>query len=228
MKKKGTKDYTNRFKTEHEKFLLKRLQKEWQEAERAAKKHQLIKRAEKGALEFGRDLLLILAIGGMATVLLVAPKVFVAVDHLNRYRRFFKDVNTDKEIRTYSSKGYVNYRKIDEITYRVEITEKGKKLLLRSEAEKMRIRKTKSWDGIWRIVIFDIARKHNRMRDAFRDRLKKIGMYQLQESVFVCPYPCEEEIDFWAPLYFASPYIQIIRATEISDHQKLKDFFDLV
>jgi len=211
----------------HEEFLLQRLKKEWQEAEIAVKKHELIQRVKTGAFEFGRDLLRITAIGGMVMVLMVAPKVFVAVNYLNRQRRFFKDIEPKETIQTHSSRGYVNYRQVDEITWRVEITEKGKKMLLRAEAEKMKIKATKKWDGIWRLVGFDISRKHNKMRDALRDRLRKIGMRQLQESLFVCPYPCEEEIKFWASLYFASPYIRIIRAKEIEGEEELKKFFDI-
>ena len=211
-----------------EEFLIERFREEWREAERAAKKHELIKRAERGALDFGGDLLKILIMGGAATVLMTAPKTFIAIDQFRRYYRFFKNINADHEIRICSSRGYVRYRKIDEITHRVEITEKGKKFLLKSAAERMEIRKTKKWDGLWRILIFDIARKHNKMRDALRDRLKKIGMYRLQESVFVCPYPCEEEIEFWASLYFASPYIRLIKAKEISEDKNIRSFFDLV
>ena len=206
---------------------MERLKEEWQEAERAVKKHELIKRAEEGALEFSKDLLKILAIGGVVTVMAMAPNTFVAVDRLRRYRRFFKNVDVPKEIKTSSSKGYITYEKIDEITHRIKITEKGRKMLFKSAAERMKIKETKKWDGIWRIVIFDIPRRHNSIRELLRDRLKRMGMRQLQESVFVCPYPCEEEVGFWASLYFASSFIRFIEARLISNDQDIKSFFDL-
>jgi len=226
-RKKRSKEYKNRFKSNHENFLLERLKEEWQEGERAAKKHELIKRAERGAIEFSKDLLKILVIGGVITVMAVAPNTFVAIGQLRRYRRFFKNVDASKEIRISSSKGYITYEKIDEITHRIKITEKGRKMLLKSAAERMKIKETKRWDGIWRIVIFDIPKKHNSIRELLRDRLKKMGMRQLQESVFVCPYPCEEEVWFWTSLYFASSFIRFIEARSISNSEDIKSFFDL-
>ncbi len=225
-RKKKSKDYSTRFKNNHRQFLLERLKEEWEEAERAVKKHELIERAIKGAFDFSEDLLKILAIGGVVTVMAVAPNTFAAIGQLRRYRRFFKDINAPKEINRYSSKGYVTYQKIDEITYRIKITDKGKKLLLKSRAEKMKIQETKKWDGIWRIVIFDIPRKHNSMRELLRDRLKKMGMYPLQESVFVCPYPCQEEVGFWTSLYFASSFVRFIEARSISNDRDVRGFFD--
>lgn len=50
------------------------------------------------------------------------------------------------------------------------------------------------WDHQWRIVIFDIPQEMHRQRNNFRNKLKSLGFYMLQKSVFVFPYPCEEEL----------------------------------
>src|SRR3989338_8740607 len=55
--------------------------------------------------------------------------------------------------------------------------------------------KHKQWDKKWRVVIFDIPREFNRERDVLRGKLKEFGFYMLQESVFIFPYPCENELE---------------------------------
>jgi len=60
----------------------------------------------------------------------------------------------------------------------------------------MEIKKTSQWDRKWRIVFFDIPEKHRRARDALREKLKEIGFREFQQSVFIQPYPCTDEINF--------------------------------
>lgn len=45
-----------------------------------------------------------------------------------------------------------------------------------------------SWDGKWKIVIFDIPEKKRAERDAFRSFLMRKGFVKLQNSVFVSPF----------------------------------------
>ena len=51
-------------------------------------------------------------------------------------------------------------------------------------------------DGEWRIVIFDIPEKFKKAREALRMKLKELGFLELQKSVFIFPYECEDEINF--------------------------------
>lgn len=41
------------------------------------------------------------------------------------------------------------------------------------------------WDGVWRIVIFDIPERNKRVRDKFRRKLKHWGFKNWQQSVWV-------------------------------------------
>lgn len=52
-----------------------------------------------------------------------------------------------------------------------------------------------SWDGAWRIVIFDIQELRKNLRDSFRRNLKSLGFGQLQKSVWISPYPVFEDIN---------------------------------
>lgn len=73
------------------------------------------------------------------------------------------------------------------------------------------------WDGKWRVVIFDIPREFNRERNRFRYRLKTIGFFMMQESVFVFPYPCEIELAPYCKQLKIRDYVNVIIAESIGD-----------
>jgi DNA-binding transcriptional regulator PaaX len=76
------------------------------------------------------------------------------------------------------------------------LTRRGKRWVLKYTLEDLSITKPKSWDGKWRIVIYDVARHKAALRNIFRLTLRKLGFYNVQESVWIFPYPCEKEISF--------------------------------
>ena len=109
----------------------------------------------------------------------------------------------------------------------IEITEKGRKRLLKYEFDDMKIKKPKKWDGLWRIVIFDIPEKRRKARNAINLKLKKLGFHSIQKSTFIFPYECKNEIDFVAEHFFARKYINYIVAKEIDNSEKLKKIFKI-
>ncbi len=111
-------------------------------------------------------------------------------------------------------------------TFVVELTEKGKRKIQEIQFEELHIQKPKKWDGIWRIVIFDIPKTKNNARDALRQKLKHLQFYQLQESTWVHPYPCNQEIEFLVELFGVYPYVQLIEASKIQNDLKLREYFN--
>lgn len=51
-----------------------------------------------------------------------------------------------------------------------------------------------TWDGKWRVVIFDVKEKQKTKRDALRRMLIQAGFTKLQDSVWVYPYRCDEVV----------------------------------
>lgn len=76
------------------------------------------------------------------------------------------------------------------------LTRRGKRWVLKYTLEDLSIPKPKSWDGKWRMVIYDVARHKAALRNIFRTTLRRVGFYNVQESVWIHPYPCEKEISF--------------------------------
>lgn len=111
-------------------------------------------------------------------------------------------------------------------SYTLALTKQGKLKSLTYHFEKMRLKKT-NWDDKWRIVIFDIPEKLRQGRDALRDKLKKLGFYEFQKSVFVFPYPCEDEIEFIIEFFNLRKYVRFGTLDSIDNNLHLKKIFNL-
>jgi len=112
--------------------------------------------------------------------------------------------------------------------FKIELTEKGKRIVKEIQLGDMKIEKPDAWDKKWRTVIFDIPDKKRRARDALREKLQEMKFYPLQKSVWVCPYPCEKEIQFLCEFFEIIPYVNIIVAESIYNDIKLRTYFKLL
>ena len=75
-----------------------------------------------------------------------------------------------------------------------KLTPKGERYLRKLEGTDFKISKPKRWDEKYRVVIFDIKEGKKTIREQLRVTLRAIGFIQLQKSVWVYPYDCEDLI----------------------------------
>ncbi len=80
--------------------------------------------------------------------------------------------------------------------YRIGLTAKANKQAQRYNLQELRLPRKKKWDGIWRMVTFDIPETKRGMRLAVSRKLKELGFFAYQKSIFIYPYDCKKEIDF--------------------------------
>ena len=138
-------------------------------------------------------LLRTLAVAGMVSVVLLAPKMTRLLKHLDRpaknrtqlYRRISQGLARLENDGLVTVTGeYANRR--------VKITEKGIKMLEKIEFGEHVISEPAFWDGKWRVLIFDINERRRRVRTQLRHLLDGAGFVRVQDSVWVHPYPCDE------------------------------------
>lgn len=108
----------------------------------------------------------------------------------------------------------------------IVLTERGKKKKLEYDLDEIKIKSKGGWDGKWRFLMFDIPEAKKNAREAFREKLKQLGFFQFQKSVWVYPYQCQEEIDFISEIFEIAPYITILNV-RVDDDKPLKDRFGL-
>lgn len=92
------------------------------------------------------------------------------------------------------SKGEIEFIERDGKKY-VRLTARGKEALALGR-EKMLIQsgKRRTWDRRYRLVMFDVPEKRNKIRVRLRNQMREVGFLRVQDSVWLYPYDCEEFI----------------------------------
>lgn len=121
----------------------------------------------------------------------------------------------------------IRWTENDDGTVTAVLTKNGAQCALRYNLETIRIRTPEHWDELWRIVISDIPEHKKNARNAFAATLKRSGFHPLQKSVFVYPYPCDDELDFIIEAFELRPFVRRIVAQEIDNDIELRDKFKL-
>jgi len=121
-------------------------------------------------------------------------------------------------------KGLINYKNLGgEI--KIGLTAKGERAYKFLSIDDIKTHKSNVWDDLWRIVTFDIPEHKKTVRDALRFKLKDLGFYPYQKSLFVYPYDCKNEIDLIKEFYGAHNYIFLIVAKKLDGEDNLKKHF---
>lgn len=127
----------------------------------------------------------------------------------------------------FHKQGYVTIKEDAKGKITVKITKNGLVRALSYQLDSMQIIKPKQWDGKWRVVIFDVPEKFHHLRDIFRMRLRQLGLYCLQESVYISPYPCFDEIEFLRELYGIAFTVRYLLVDKVEEDDFLRKHFHL-
>ncbi len=118
-------------------------------------------------------------------------------------------------------------KKLKEKAEKYALTRKGIEQIIFLRLENLLFdTKSKKWDGYWRVVIFDIPETIRQLRDAFREKLHEWPFYKLQNSVFVCPYECRQEIRQVCKILRLEKYVLVLKSRELGYAEtKLRKYF---
>lgn len=173
------------------------------------------------------NVLQILAAAGAIGLVFAFPGASPAIGALVLGKQSFSRWQTKQTINQLKRQKFVAIKENDDGSTTVKITRQGMVKALTYRLDTLGITKPSRWDKKWRVVIFDIPTKYNRTRDIFRMRLKQLGLYQLQESVYISPYPCFSEVEFLRELYGVAFTIKYLLVERIEDDRSLKIHFEL-
>ena len=176
------------------------------------------------------DILLMLVAGPIILSSLVLPNAPLMLKPLIKLHKNWYKIKRQRiyeAIRRLNKKRLVELEQKDNELY-LKITENGKKLVKNFDYDNIELPKYKKWDKKWRMVIFDIPEKKNKERRVLSLKLKDLGFYPLQESVFIYPYDCQDEIDFICSFLSIDRYVNYCIVDMLDKNEgKLRIFFDL-
>ncbi len=210
--------------------LAKQKQTEREKARRVAqlswgKRAKDFLESDSVAAQTTKVALALVVAAGILTTLAVAPGLTVLARHYKRSQYY-----SEKQIRDAAQnlrrRGYIETSH-DKNQPRIRLTKKGEEYFQKMLFEESRLTSQAQWDRKWRFVLFDIPINYTKAREALRFRLKALGFFQYQKSVWVYPYPCKDEILFVADQFNIGRFVEILDATGLSDDTALKKHFKL-
>ncbi len=122
-----------------------------------------------------------------------------------------------KSIRRLYQSQLVDFKENNNGMISLVLTGQGRKRTLQYSLDNIKIKKPTHWDHLWRLVIFDIPEDKKKERDTLVAKLKQLGFYPMQQSVFIQPYECKNEIDFIIEVFNLRPYVRffVVKETDI-------------
>ncbi len=130
-------------------------------------------------------------------------------------------------IREFKEDRLVDYSEQKDGSIHIVISEKGKKKALGYQVDEMQISQPRLWDGKWRLVMYDVPEKLRHSRDALRKKLRDLQFYELQRSVWIYPFPCEDEITFVVEFFDLRRYVRFGELTSLTLEEELFKKFNV-
>lgn len=149
---------------------------------------------------------------------------------LRRVAREWKQIDRDylfRVLREFKHDRLISYREHTDGSVTIILTEEGKRRAIRYNIDTIAIKKPPHWDGVWRVVFSDIPEEKRRARDALRRKLRELGFYRWQKSVFIYPYPCRDEIDFLVEFFEMRSFVCCGELINPTNEAELKLHFHL-
>ena len=81
-----------------------------------------------------------------------------------------------------------------EDSIQLQLSVKGIHRLQLSEIHDLAITAPDTWDGYWRIVLFDLPSHYTHQRYLLTSQLKRLGFVMMHDSTWYHPYPCHEAV----------------------------------
>jgi len=177
-----------------------------------------------------KEILFMVAAGPIILSSLFLPNAAQMLKPLIRWRKNWNKIDRRRiqdAIKRLNKKRLIELTEKNEKIY-IKITENGKKIIKNFDYDNLELPRLKKWNNKWHLVTFDIPDKKKRERNAFSKKLKDLGFYPLQESVFIYPYNCRDEIDFMCEFLFIEPYVNYFIVDSIDKREgDLRELFNL-
>lgn len=165
------------------------------------------------------QVLLVAAVTGAAIIALpLLPALGIAVSMKNKADRRRTHLAFGQLVR----KGYAE--RVPGRRGTIRLTARGKN---HAAYEALTIRK-RAWDGKWRLFMFDIPENKRGARIALSHKVLAMGMHAFQKSIYISPFPCEEQLMSVARFLGVERHVRMATAEHISDEQHFRKALKLI
>ena len=177
--------------------------------------------SEEKNLFIAKQIVIAVGVLGVVSAVMVAPGLAKAIPLLKK----IDIARINQELKRLHKRGLIEIIKWKNGITKIKLTKEGKRKMARYQIDILEIEKPKKWDGNWRVIIFDIPIKKNCARESLRKKMKRLGFYKLQASVFVYPYPCYEVVKFLRDYFGVSSEVEYLEVEKLESQNKLIGHF---
>lgn len=169
---------------------------------------------------------------GLSVVLMVAImapnaiQVFKPFLRTKGRRSNYRQTRIRESLRSLEKRHLIEYLESKEGAL-IRLTDKGREHIRKFELDTLKL-PVKAWDRRWRLILFDIPEENGKARRALQERLRGLGCFPLQKSVFVYPHECRDEINFLVEFFEVSAYIRYLETPHLDySENSARKFFNL-
>ncbi len=172
-----------------------------------------------------RAILGVFAVAGAITLLAAFPGLVHAVAPFIKAKHKRPRVTVKRNIEALVRDGLLQYSKDPTGEVHLSLTKLGRLEALLTH--KTVTHRKKKWDGVWRIVIFDIPNTQGKERNTLRRAVRLFGFHQLQKSVWVYPFNCDDFITLLRENLDINKNVLYLHASYIENDRHLRNEFNL-
>ena len=117
---------------------------------------------------------------------------------------------------------------ISEYANTYTLSDKGRHIMEKEKLWSLSIPTPKRHDGLWRILVFDIPKEKSGVRIVFVRLLQNLGLRFYQRSVWIYPFPFENEVKKIGKVYGILQHVSFITAAQIDRVATLRKEFRIL
>lgn len=177
--------------------------------------------------EIAKDVLLWLFVAGAVTIAVTSPYFIRNVLTANEKFKKYPKRKIQDTFSSFKKRGLLDIQRHNNQIY-ISLTKEGRKKAGLFQIDSLKILKPQKWDKKWRVLIFDIAQMKKFYREALRGKLKQLGFFPFQKSVWVHAFDCRAEIELLRDFFgLSTQEMCLIVAEQVEHDQGLRKFFNL-
>ncbi len=177
--------------------------------------------------EIVKDVLSLLITG--SAIIVAANSPYFVPNIIKKYEQWKRYPNRKVSDTFYRLRrqGLIDIQTVNHQIY-ISLTKEGRKKAGIFQIDKLKLKRPKRWDKKWRILMFDIPQEKRISREALRGKLKDLGFFMFQKSVWIYPFECRAEMQLLQDFFgLSNSEIRLIIAENIGDDIILKQNFNL-
>lgn len=172
--------------------------------------------------------ILVLLLSGIAMGMTKSPRGYFKI--AGNIPNEFREIERKKLLRAareFYNDRLIDYKEDKDGFVKIVLTKEGQSKALKFKLDEIKIKKPIKWDKKWRMVTFDIPENKKRAREALRKKLKDLDFKELQKSVFVNPFECEDEINFVTEVFELRPFVRFVLVDSFTNEEQFRLKFGL-